>query len=77
MVAIGPRGFNWLLTGRNIYFVSVPYFRTGGNVISTRFSIVNQAQKSIIQLPSLGERQYNNGYWWDRTDQCTYGKLKE
>ena len=36
-----------------------------------------RAQNSIIQLPSLGELQYNNGYWWDRTDQGTSGKLKE
>ena len=36
-----------------------------------------RAQKSIIQLPSLGELQYNNGYWWNRTDQGTSGKLKE
>ena len=34
-------------------------------------------QKSIIQLCSLGELQYNNEYWWDRTDQGTSGKLKE
>ena len=36
-----------------------------------------RAEKSIIQLPSLGELQYNNGYWWDRKDQGTSGKLKE
>ena len=36
-----------------------------------------RALKSIIQLPSLGELQYNNGYWWDRTYQGTSGKLKE
>ena len=34
-------------------------------------------KKSIIQLPSLVELQYNNGYWWDRTEQGTSGKLKE
>ena len=36
-----------------------------------------RTKKSIIQLPSLVELQYNNVYWWDRSDQGTSGKLKE
>ena len=35
-----------------------------------------RAQNSIIQLPSLGVLQYNNGYWCDQTDQGTSGNLK-
>ena len=59
------------------YFVSVPYFRTEGNVISTCFSIVYAPKSQLSSYTNLRELQYNNGYWWDRIDQGTTGKLKE
>ena len=55
------------------YFVSVPYFLSYGRQRDF-YMLLNcvRAQKSIIQLHRLGELQYNNGYWWDRTDQGTW-----